>query len=287
MKLADRVTVSVLTHDRAESLENTLRHLLAAAEDAPILVVDNGSTDKTEEVIARFSPRVGHVRLHENHGAAGRNAGILAANTPFVALCDDDTWWERGSLARAVEALETYPRLAVVTARIQVGPEGREDPTNAIMAKSPLAARADLPGPSLLGFMAGASMVRRAAFLHVGGFDPRFFLGGEEILVAVDLARAGWTMSYLPTATVRHLPSPARDVEGRRFLLARNALWFHWLRRPLKVALHRTADVLKRAPEDPAVRRALMSAIRGLPWVLRERLPVPEDIESDLCKLAL
>ncbi len=223
-----------------------------------------------------------HLRLAQNHGAAGRNAGVLAARTPLVALCDDDTWWAPGSLGRAAHAMEKHRNLAVVTARVLVGPADRDDPTCAEMAQSPLPRRADLPGPPLLGFLAGASMIRRVAFLEAGGFEPRFFLGGEERLLAVDLARAGWSMAYLPAAIVHHHPSPVRDVTARRILLARNDLWFTWLRRPLPSAVRATARLLSRAPHDPVARRAVFEALRGLPWVLRERRALPDAVERDL-----
>jgi GT2 family glycosyltransferase len=282
MSLAGRVTVSILTHNRAPELATTLEHLLAVCEDAPVIVVDNGSTDATSAVLAAHAGRVRHLRLAQNHGAAGRNAGVAAALTPYVALCDDDTWWASGSLARAAAALDAHPDLAIVTARVLVGPGEREDPTCGAMAKSPLPPRPDLPGPPLLGFFAGASMVRRSAFLAAGGFEPRFFLGGEERLLAVDLASSGWAMAYLPDAVVHHHPSPARDAAGRRALLARNALWFAWLRRPWASALCATIKVLRTAGGDPAVLRGALQAAAGLGWIVGRRHVVTAEVERAL-----
>ncbi len=282
MKNDPRVTVSVLTYNRAPELSATLRRILEGCGDAAVLVVDNGSTDATPDVLRSFAPRVRHVRLAHNQGAAGRNVGVLLAQTPYVALCDDDTWWGPGSLARAADALDEHAGLAVVTARVLVGPGQREDPTCAEMAGSPLDAAADLPGPPILGFLAGASMVRRRAFLEVGGFEPRFFLGGEERLVAVDLASRGWSMAYLADAVVFHHPSAARDMTARRELIARNALWFTWLRRPWGSALRETARILRRAAGDGAALRGVVRALAGMPWVARRRHVVPAEIERAL-----
>ena len=277
-----RVTVSVLTHNRAPELAVTLRRVLAGCGSAPVLVVDNGSTDGTADLLRSMSPRVRHVRLAQNQGAAGRNVGVLMAQTPYVALCDDDTWWAEGSIERAADALDEHAGLAVVTARVLVGPGQREDPTCAEMARSPLARAADLPGAPVLGFLAGASMVRRRAFLEAGGFEPRFFLGGEERLLAVDLASRGWSMAYVPEAVVHHHPSAARDAGGRRELLARNALWFTWLRRPWRSAVMETARILRRAAGDGAALRGVVRALGGLPWVARRRHVVPVEIEQAL-----
>jgi GT2 family glycosyltransferase len=286
MKLTGRVTVSILTHNRIQELVHTLDHTLAACAGAHVIVVDNGSTDGTPDVLRRYRPRVRHVRLQENTGAAGRNVGVLFATTPYVALCDDDTRWATGSLGLAADALDEHPQVAIVTARVLVGPEEREDPTCARMADSPLSVRGELPGPPILGFLAGASMVRRSAFLSAGGFEPRFFLGGEERLLAVDLASAGWSMAYLPTATVHHHPSPARDSDLRRALLARNALWFSWLRRPARSALKTTASVLGQAFADRAVLRGALSAVGGLAWIAHHRHVVPDEVERALQRLA-
>src|SRR5206468_925126 len=153
---------------------------------------------------------------------------------PYVALCDDDTRWEPGSLRRAADLFDQYPRLAVLTGRVLVGPGHRLDPTCELMAASPVRPRVALPGPALLGFLAGASMVRRSAFLQAGGFERRFFIGGEEELLTLDLLSAGWELAYVDDVVVHHEPSQAgRDTSGRRRVSIRNHLWVAWLRYPL------------------------------------------------------
>jgi GT2 family glycosyltransferase len=67
----------------------------------------------------------------------------------------------------------------------------------------------------LLSVLAGASMVRREAFVQVGGFEPRLLLGGEEELLSADFAAAGWALRYLSDLLVDHAPSPARDPHHR------------------------------------------------------------------------
>ena len=265
-----KATIVVLTYNRASELLQTLERLRALPERAPIIVVDNASTDGSAEKVARAFPDVEVLRLPANIGAAGRNAGVEHARTPFIAFSDDDTWWAPGSLARAVEILERHPRLAAVTARVLIGPGGRPDPVSREMAASPLAA-AGLPGPALLGFLAGASVFRRSAFLEAGGYEPRLFIGSEEKLLAYELAARGWSLAYVRELTVHHHPSTARDARARQSMLARNELWIAWLRRPLRVALAKTV----RTPT-----RALVQALRGLPWILRKRHVLPPQVEA-------
>ena len=106
--------------------------------------------------VARHYARVDVVRAPVNLGAAGRNAGVRACTTPYVAFCDDDTWWLPESLVRAADVLDRHPTLAAVTARVLVGETQREDPTNARMATSPLPNTFGLHGSELLGLLAGA-----------------------------------------------------------------------------------------------------------------------------------
>jgi len=286
MILSDsRITVVVLTHTRVREVSQTVERLLGLPEHPAIIVVDNGSTDGTSDVLARRFPSIRTITLKQNVGAAARNVGIRAARTPYVALCDDDTWWAAGSLRRAADMLDLHPHVAVLTARVLVGPEEREDPTCRRMANSPLAGESDLSGTPILGFLAGASMIRRTAFLSVGGFEPRFFLGGEEALVAVDLAAAGWQMVYASDVIVHHYPSHHRDARARRRLLLRNALWFTWLRRPLSSAIRQTGRLLRPALGDPHEAWGFFQAVAGLPWIIRRRRCLPAAVEAALLKV--
>jgi GT2 family glycosyltransferase len=128
-------------------------------------------------------------------------------------------------------------------------------------------------------------VVRRQAFLAAGGFDERLWLGGEEELLATDLVTAGWEVCYDEQLTVRHDPSPLRDATRRRRDGLRNTLWFNWLRRPWRTALRRTWFLLRTVPRDRTSAAAVLAAIRGLPWVLAERRPVPPQVEARLAAL--
>ena len=272
-----KVSVVVLTYNRREEVLRTLTHLSALAERPAIVVVDNASTDGTAAAVARAFPEVTVVRQEKNRGAAGRNAGVERVRTPFIAFSDDDTWWASGALTRAVEILERYPRLAAVTAQVLVGADARADPVSREMAASPLGADG-LPGPRLLGFLAGASVFRRDAFVEAGGYEPRLFIGAEEKLLAYTLAERGWSLAYVPELIVHHHPSRARDPAARSIILARNELWIAWLRRPIAVALRHTW----RTPP-----RALWRALAGLPWIVRARRALPPDVEALCARLEI
>ncbi len=280
-----RVGVVVLTHNRCDELDATLRQLEALPEKPEIVVVDNASRDGTAQMLRAHHPEASCIRLQRNLGAAARNVGACLCDRPYVALCDDDTWWEPGSLHRAADLLDAHPALAVVTARVLVGEDDRLDPACTPMAESPLAAPPGLPGKPLLGFLAGASMVRRAAFIAAGGFEPVLFLGGEEELLAYDLVAAGWQLAYVDELIVHHFPSHVRDAGARRRVLARNRVWVAWLRRPLLSATTETLRLLWRSVHDAGARRALLGVAHGLPWALRHRRVLPRAGERGIRQL--
>jgi GT2 family glycosyltransferase len=226
------------------------------------------------------------VGLRRNRGGAARTVGARLVDSPYVAFSDDDSWWAPGALARAVQLLDRHPRLAVLAARVLLGPGRRLDPVCQEMADSPLPAADDLPGPSVLGFIACGAVVRRSAFLEVGGFNVRLGVGGEEELLAVDLAARGWGLAYVEEVVAHHHPSPSRDPSGRRRIQIRNALWSAWLRRPLGGAARQTAHLAALALHQRGARSGILLALLGLPWVLRERRPVPPKLEAELRTLA-
>jgi GT2 family glycosyltransferase len=210
-------------------------------------------------------------------GAAARNIGVQQVRTPYVAFCDDDSWWARGSLAMAADILDHYPKVAALCGRVLLGGAGIEDPICADLAASPLPSEG-LPGRALLGFMACAVVFRRQAYLDAGGYEERFFVGGEEELLSLDLAAAGWSIVYAPQLTVHHHPSSRRDNAARQQIVLRNALWVAWLRLPIASAWQETRRLCGSAPDRRVLLGALSEVLREVPWVWRARKVLPASV---------
>jgi GT2 family glycosyltransferase len=272
-----RVTVVIATRNRRGSLLRTLAHLDGAA---PVVVVDNGSTDGSVDAVRRHHPRVEVVALPANAGAVARTAGVDRAATPYVAFADDDSWWEPGSLQAATDLLDAHPQVAVAVGRVRLAADGSEDAVTrkhraAVLGRSPGA-----PGPDVLSFPAFAAVVRRDAYRAVGGFSPLLFFGGEEHLLALDLAAAGWQLVFAEDVAAWHSPAgPDAPSPQRWALQTRNDVLVDWLRRPLPVAFTATARLARRALGEPAARSALAGLVRRLPAALRQRRPVPAEVE--------
>jgi GT2 family glycosyltransferase len=267
-----RTTVVVMTRDRWPDLRGSLPQ-----HEAPVIVVDNGSSDGTPDLVRRHFPEVEVVELRTNHGAVARNIGVERAGTPYVAFADDDSWWAPGALAAAERVFDEHPRLAVLAGRMLVGTAAEPDPVVREMARSPLGLADDLPGPSVLGFLACGAVVRREAFLAAGGFDDVIFFMGEEERLALDVAALGWGLAYVDDLVAHHHPSPARDTLERQARAARNKLLTTVLRRPWRVV---AGSAIEAARGGPAGRLALRQALGLLPRALVRRRPLPADVEA-------
>jgi GT2 family glycosyltransferase len=234
----------------------------------------------------RAEDRLDVIALPDNLGAVARNVGVAHATTPFVAFCDDDSWWHPDAPSIAEAVFTANPSVAVLAARTVVWPDERDDPLTALMAASPLGHDPALPGPSILGFLSCSSMVRKDAFEAVGGFSPILHFRGEEQLLAWDLAANGWDLCFCPELVAYHQPSSTRPpsaVQDARSL--RNAVLTTWLRRPLANCVRAAARLGQAATADVAHARAFAEALRRLPAVLRERRRLPADVERSLALL--
>jgi GT2 family glycosyltransferase len=274
------IGVVVITRNRRDRLATTLRRLCALPGGPPVVVVDNASTDGTAEAVRDGFPEARLLVLPRNRAAAGRNDGVALLDTPYVAFSDDDSWWAPEALDAAARIFDGHPRLGLLAAATLVGPQEHPDPLNAQLAASPLGREPDLPGPSVLGFLACACVVRRRAFLRAGGFHPLLQLGGEEELLALDLAAADWGVAYCPQVVAHHHPDGTGPRPGRRARLRRNALLVAVMRRPWRVVARAAVRLAREAVGSREGARALASAVFRLPAATRARRLLPPHAEQ-------
>jgi GT2 family glycosyltransferase len=264
-----RTTVVIASRNRATSLLRTLSHLSELA--VPVILVDNASTDATVSRVRSEFPEVRVLQSPVNLGAVARNLGVRAARTPYVAFADDDSWWAPDAFERAEPIFDAHPDLAVIAARTLVGPSERPDPITPLLRDSPLGT--GVAGPAILGFMACSAIVRRQAYLEVGGFSPVLFFRGEETLLSWDLAAAGWALCYVEDVVAHHHPATSR-APGGDLVERRNAVLTSWMRRPV----HRAVAASLRDPQ------AFRAAVPKLRQALRQRHALPKHLEHQIRK---
>ncbi|WP_167001530.1 glycosyltransferase [Mumia sp. ZJ430] len=272
-KSTERVTTVVITHDGRERLARTVPQ-----HAAPLIVVDNASTDGSADLVRTIAPHAQVIELADDVGAVARNIGAQAAETPYVAFAADDSWWAPCSLDLAADVLDTHPEIGVIAARVLVGVDAHLDPFCEAVGRSPLPRFPDVPGTSVLDFRAGAVVVRRSALLDVGGFDAVLELGGEEERVALDMADSGRRLCYLHDVVARHDPA-SRECAGGALTrrLARNEVLTAVMRRPVRVALRRAWRHVRQGSGSAL---GVLDAVLRLPRAMARRRTVGSDTET-------
>jgi glycosyltransferase involved in cell wall biosynthesis len=173
----DLTSIVVAVYNGAAFLGEALDSALAQDYDPiEIVVVDDGSTDATPEVIARY-PQVVALRQSNAGPGAARNTGIAAARGAFIAFVDADDTVPIGKLSTQVRYLLDHPEVSVVLGRQEARTDqGVEEPhwhqRPAWLPRTlPWGGREQIPPMTMVA--------RRAAFDRVGPFDTRFRFGDD------------------------------------------------------------------------------------------------------------
>jgi glycosyltransferase involved in cell wall biosynthesis len=247
--------------------------------DFDVIVVDDGSTDRTAQVLAGYGDCI-RVITRVNRGlAASRNEAAGASQSRYLAFLDADDSWYREKLALTVESLEASPDAVLAFSNaIPVDANG-----NALSRSSIIARHAHAPSmedlmAARLVILPSATVVRRDAFDAVGGFDEKFRGLGFEDFYFYLLMRERGPFVYVPQILVRYtaIAMEQRSAKygpgyrvfkdlvierygdgGRRLIRAfrrsRANTWAHFG----IAAMHRG--------DMPAARRALLHALRLRP----------------------
>jgi glycosyltransferase involved in cell wall biosynthesis len=214
-------SVVIPTHNRREILRQTILSALAQSVPVEVLVMDDGSTDGTAEMVRSEFPSV---RLYELGNRKGptfqRNRGIELATSSVVFPIDDDSMFSSPRIVEQIIKEFNHPRVAAVgipflNPRLnweyrQIQPEGR----SGIFV--------------VHAFVGAAHAVRKEAFLHVGGYREHFFYMGEEGDLGLRLIEHGYVVRLGKSDPVYHLESPQRDTALADFCGRRNDILFAW-----------------------------------------------------------
>ena len=209
------ISVVVPTHNRAYLLRRCIESLLLqrVEQSFEILIVDDGSTDNTKEIVDSFheGPAGIPVRyVHHQHGGmvATRLRGIEESSGELIAFMDDDAVASPNWLKELVIAA-ARPGVGIVGGRVQSQP----GPNDQLVARIDSVGELRWSGFDVGGstesidFVPGGNMaVWRAALEHAGSFDPHYTgtAWREETDLCVRLKRAGYDIRYAPGAEVRH-----------------------------------------------------------------------------------
>jgi GT2 family glycosyltransferase len=267
-----RVTVVFLVFNRLEklrvSLERTLSHNDYPADRLDVIVVDNGSTDGSAEMVRSEFPAVTLVQRPSNVGVSGWNDGFKEAKGDYVLALDDDCYLPPDGLRRAVEAAQEHDADLV-----SFSVANDQEPAHRFN---------DDYDTGLLSFWGCSVLVRREVLQTLGGYDPEIFVWANELEFMVRFFDHGFRHLYLPEVVAVHMKIPMPLPEWLAYGYKVNSRNFGYiagkLMRPkdalgavLSVASMIVRDAFR---DDRAAIKALPYVLRGFVKGLRRRDPV-------------
>jgi GT2 family glycosyltransferase len=254
------VSVVIPTKGRKEQLRETIRSVLSQTVKCEVIVIDDGSTDGTEQMVRNEFPDVVYERREVSGGpTACRNRGAEIATGEFLVTLDDDcVLCQPTSLEKALEWFD-LPEIAAVTLPFVNVKQDRVLRT---------AAPARGQRYATLDFYGGMVVFRRDRFLAVGGYRTSYFMHWEEYDLAVRLLQAGSLIRNGETEAIHHYESAVRDAKKLWRLGGRNAVLFVIYNVPFSfVPIHLVATIAKTylyAVKRGAGREALTGIKDGL-----------------------
>lgn len=238
---APDISVSIVSYNTRGLLRECLLSLQARQAEGEasleIIVVDNGSTDGTLEMLREF-PAVTLLHGHGNigYGRANNLAFEVARGRYFWILNSDTDVWP-GAIRAMLAWMDSCPRAGACSVQL-ILPDGSiqdscaHEPSLREVFYEQTRLNWLLPGRAKWGVrtmslddyrvrqsveqIVGACMlVRRQAFAQVGGFDPAYFMYFEDTDLCLRLRRAGWELWFLPEGRIGHVMGGSSSDDWR------------------------------------------------------------------------
>jgi GT2 family glycosyltransferase len=267
--------------------------------DFEVIVVDNGSTDGSLQLLESRYPGVCVLALHENRGFAGAcNIGMEAARGIFSILLNNDTEVDAMWLEEVVAAFERHPEAGMVASKMLLF-----DRRDVFHTAGDFYRVDGLPGNRgvwqrdegqydeeayVFGACGGSAAYRRTMLQQVGMLDDDFFYSCEDVDLAWRAQLAGWRCIYAPRAVVYHKLSATGGGATASFYDGRNTIYVlikdypgdlwrrHWravLQRQLRLAVE-ALKAWRGAAARARVRGQLAGLLLGAPRMLPKRRAV-------------
>jgi len=222
-------SVVITTRNRQDCIRLPILSALHQTVPVEVIVVDDGSTDGTGDLVSREYPQVRVVRHENSRGyIVRRNEAARLASTPVVVSLDDDAYFSSARVVEQVLRELDDPRVGAVAIPCidvrrsqdlrQAHPGGRDRWVTD-------------------SFIGTAHAVRRDVFLRLGGYREPLFHQGEEMDLCIRMLDAGLFVRLGQSAPIHHLESVRRDYRRMDFYGARNAVLFVWQNVPWPAAV--------------------------------------------------
>jgi len=254
-----KTTVVISTRNRKEELSTALTSCLAQTARPEIIVLSDGSTDGTGDMVREKFPTVSLREFRNSIGpAARRNLGIELATGDVIVILDDDIAFP--SPATIEQTLREFDNPIIGALTIPFV-NIRKDADH-IHQRAP-----DATGVYVTdAFVACACALRRDVLVQVGMFRPDTIMYGEEEDLSIRMLNRGFLIRLGSAHPLHHYESPRRSSKRMDLLGARNKLLFSWLNVPLPYLLiHFPGTVVHRVAFGIR-KHAILNALEGLAW---------------------
>jgi glycosyltransferase involved in cell wall biosynthesis len=216
-----RVTAAITTHNRARYLPDAIESVLGQTfADVEVLVVDDGSTDETADVLAPYRDRIRYFR-QDNQGRAGaRNTAVLLARGELIGFCDSDDRWMPDRLERQLEVLERRPEVGMVHGQVELTDHAWGPLAEQTEAHRALFSSAHAGGATYAGYacncrcLSSTILVRREVFETVGLYDARLPIEDYDLYLRLLLEFEIAFLDWPPLAQYRmHTPGETEPLQ--------------------------------------------------------------------------
>jgi GT2 family glycosyltransferase len=251
-----QATLLVTTRNRRQDLERLLDSAARQTADLEVLVVDDGSSDGTSEMVAERFPSARVERSDESLGLiAQRNRGTRLSRTPIVVSLDDDAELRSPDTIAHTLAQFDHPRVGAVGIPFIDAAHSQH-----VQQRAP-----DAPGVWAIPVFRGtAYAIRRDVFLGLGGFRERLQQVAEEPDLCLRMLDRGYVVRAGSAEPILHLESPRRSRWRIAYLDRRNNLLHAWCNVPLPYLPVRVAKVVAETPLLVPVHGHPLALARGL-----------------------
>lgn len=252
----DLVSVIIPHWNGKQHLQVCLSALRRQSHQAhEVILVDNGSTDGSQQFIREFFPEVKLLELGRNLGFTGAcNAGYRVARGEYIALLNNDTEADPNWLGSVVDGFCRYPRAGIIASKLLLF-ERRDH----LHAAGDFYRVDGIPGnrgawqrdegqydkeEEVFGACAAAAIYRRQMLDEVGFLDDAFYFSCEDVDLAWRAQLHGWRVIYLPQAIVYHkLKATGGSVTGS-YYDGRNFLYLIWKNYPTSLMRRHWRQIL-------------------------------------------
>lgn len=239
-----RSTIVIPNYNGINYIEKCLRSL--EGEPAHIIVVDDGSTDGSRQIVQEKFPQIELICLEQNCGfCKAVNTGIANSKTTYVILLNNDTEVKKGFVEALERPMEKHPEIFSGSAQMRNlrRPGFIDDAGDYYCALGWAFARGkDKPaqdyqsGCRIFASCGGAAIYRRKVFDEIGYMDENHFAYLEDIDLGYRARIHGYANLYIPEAVVHHAGSGASGSRYNRFkvdLTSKNSIYLIYKNMPL------------------------------------------------------